>query len=116
MTLDEIIAGIRDSIANARPDVRREQIDLLQALEAAAGERHVEKMTAVLERLDVVDHYPAVRRAGRGLEPQPMPGGWVSWYGWMKALREYEEAPYRAQAIKNATPDIPDAEIKKTVW
>jgi hypothetical protein len=116
MTLDEIYAGIRDSIANARPDLKRERGDLLQQLEQAVNERNFEKVMAVLERLDIVDHFPAVQRPGGVYEPQPMPGGWVSWYGWMMTMKEWEEAEYRAAAIKDAKPDIPESEIKKTLW
>lgn len=116
MTLDEIFAGIRESIANARPDVKREHADLLAQLTTAVDERMVEKTTAVLERLDILDHYPAVRRPDGTLDPQPMPGGWTSWYGWMARLKTWEEAPYREQARSAAAADIPEALIRKTPW
>jgi hypothetical protein len=113
---ERILAGIRESIANARPDVKREHGDLLQWLEAAVEARQPEKIMALLERLDVWDHYPAVRRPDGRLEPQPMPGGWTSWYGWMMRLKEWEERPYLEAAVKAATPDIPESEMKKSIW
>jgi hypothetical protein len=108
---DAVLNGIRESIANARPDLKREHGDLLQALEAAVEQRHPQKIMSILERLDIWDHYPAVRRPDGRLEPQPMPGGWTSWYGWMMALKDLEEAPYRAMAAKAATPDIPETDL-----
>ena len=111
MTLEEIIAGIRESIANARPDLKRERPDLLDGLEAACAEGHPQKLMAILERLDIVNHYPAVRRPDGVIEPQPMPGGWTSWYGWMMRLKSWEEEPYRVLARQNQTPDIPEDEI-----
>ena len=116
MTLDEIFAGIRDSIANARPDVQREHGDVLRWLAAAVDERHLQKTMALLERMDILDHYPAVRRPDGRLEPQPMPGGWPSWYGWMMTIRAYEEAPTLAAARQAATPDIPEEQIRRTTW
>lgn len=108
MTFDEIRGGIRESVANARPDLKREHGDLLQWLAAAVDEGHPEKIMALLERLDIWDHYPAARLPGGALEPQPMPGGWTSWYGWMMRIKGQEEAPYRAAAARAATPDIPE--------
>ncbi len=116
MKLDEIFAGILDSIENARPDVKREQARLLADLRHAVGERKLEKTMSVLERLDVIDHYPAVRRPDGTLEPQPMPGGWTSWYGWMMRLKAWEEEPYRERARANATPDIPEELVRTTTW
>lgn len=110
MIADDILAGIRESIANARPDVKREHGDLLAALEGAVNERYPEKILAVLERLDIQDHYPAVRRPDGRLEPQPMPGGWTSWYGWMMRLKAWEETPYRAEVAQAAATDIPELE------
>jgi hypothetical protein len=111
MTLDEICAGIRESIANARPDVKAEHPDLMAWLDAAVAERYPEKIMSLLERLDIQDHYPAVRSPTGQLEPEPMPGGWVSWYGWMMRLKAHEEAPYRKQAAEAARSDIPEAEL-----
>jgi hypothetical protein len=116
MTMDEVFAGIRDSIENARPDVKRERADLLKELMHAIEGRELEKTMAVLERLDIVDHYPAIRRPDGTLEPQPMPGGWTSWYGWMKRLKAVEETPYLRRARAAATPDIPEEQIKKRLW
>jgi hypothetical protein len=108
MTFDEICSGIRDSIANARPDVKTEHADLLAWLTAAVDERYPEKIMALLERLDIQDHYPATRQADGRLVPEPMPGGWTSWYGWMMRLKELEAAPYRARAAQAARADIPE--------
>jgi len=102
-----LLAGIRESIANARPDLKQERGDLLTALTAAVDARQPEKIMAVLERLDIIDHYPAIQRPNGRLEPQPMPGGWTSWYGWMTELKAWEEAPYRAAAAQAAAADIP---------
>src|SRR5262245_24464745 len=112
LTDERILNGIRESIANARPDVKQEHGDLLGWLEAAVNEGYPEKIMALLERLDIQDHYPAVRQADGRLAPQPMPGGWTSWYGWMMELKAQEEAPYRARAAAVATPDIPEAQIR----
>lgn len=108
MTVDEIFAGIRESIDNARPDVKLTQQQVLSELATGITRRHVEMTMAALERLDIVDHYPAVRRADGTLEPQPMPGGWTSWYGWMRHLRAFEEAAYLADRQTAATADIPE--------
>ena len=116
MTFDEILAGIRESIENARPDLKREHADLLQWLSEAVEQRHPQKVMALLERLDIWDHYPAVRRPDGRLEPQPMPGGWTSWYGWMMAIKALEEAPYLAAATKTATPDVPVEDTRKPLW
>jgi glycine/D-amino acid oxidase-like deaminating enzyme len=116
VTIEEIFAGIRESIANARPDVRREQAMLLEHLEQAVDQRAVEKTMALLERLDLNDHYPAARQPDGTLQPQPMPGGWTSWYGWMAALKAWEEAPYRAERAATATSTIPERQIFKTPW
>lgn len=106
MTLDEIIAGIRESIANARPDLKREQVGLLRELETGLKAGTVEKIMAALERLDIVDHYPAVQRDNGRLDPQPMPGGWTSWYGWMTQLKAFEATPYTERQKVLARPDI----------
>jgi hypothetical protein len=116
VTLEEIWSGIGESIANARPDVKQEHADLLRALEEAVQQRKLEQTMAILERLDIVDHYPAVRRPDGRLEPQPMPGGWTSWYGWMTRLRGWEATPYLAAMREVAKPDIPEAEIKRSIW
>ncbi|MCC6629837.1 MAG: hypothetical protein IT340_20860 [Chloroflexi bacterium] len=108
MTLDEICSGIRDSIANARSDVKAEHADLLAWLTSAVDQRYPEKILAVLERLDIRDHYPARRQPDGRLVPEPMPGGWTSWYGWMMHIKAHEEAPYRARAAAAARADIPE--------
>jgi hypothetical protein len=112
---ETILAGIRESIANARPDVKREQADLLTALAAAVDQGQPEKILSVLERLDIWDHYPAARKADGRLEPQPMPGGWTSWYGWMMRIKAWEEAPYREKVAKAATPDIPERDFNRSI-